>query len=96
MGQYNNYKKLTNVCLVFSIAPTATTSGPNGSIFFLNCGINASDPYNGGWTPPTIRIDQLVITSNFSSPQAVAAGVFGPCAPFYDNFLNASAAIGGA
>lgn len=75
-------------------AKTTETTGPNGSLFFLTCGISDTDQYNGGWSPPTIRFDQLVVNADFSSVQAVSSSVFRPCAPFYDIFRNASADIG--
>ncbi|KAF8650385.1 hypothetical protein AX16_005194 [Volvariella volvacea WC 439] len=37
-------------------AETTHTTGPNGSLDWLNCGIES-----GGWTPPYIRIQDLVV-----------------------------------
>jgi len=41
-----------------------TTSGPNGNIEWLNCGINS-----GGWRPPVIRVDQVKVVSLSSAIQ---------------------------
>jgi len=38
---------------------TTQTTGPNGSITFLNCGISKEDP-DSGWTPPVITILEMV------------------------------------
>lgn len=55
---------------------TTKTSGPNGSIDWLNCGINA-----GGWTPPFIRIED-VITQSLSSALNSGSSPFKACAPY--------------
>lgn len=41
-----------------AVSTTTKTSGPNGSIDFLNCGID-----NGGWNPPRINIKDVVVKS---------------------------------
>lgn len=41
-----------------AVAKTTKTSGPNGSIQFLNCGIDG-----GGWNPPHINIKDVVVKS---------------------------------
>ncbi|KAF5351642.1 hypothetical protein D9756_007546 [Leucocoprinus leucothites] len=41
-----------------AVAKTTKTSGPNGSIQFLNCGIDG-----GGWNPPYINIKDVVVKS---------------------------------
>ncbi|KAJ3571690.1 hypothetical protein NP233_g3591 [Leucocoprinus birnbaumii] len=41
-----------------AVAKTTKTSGPNGSIQFLNCGIDA-----GGWTPPKVNMKDIVAMS---------------------------------
>lgn len=55
---------------------TTTTSGPNGSIDWLNCGVNA-----GGWNPPFIRIEN-VITQSLSSALNSGSSPFKACAPY--------------
>lgn len=55
---------------------TTKTSGPNGSIDWLNCGINA-----GGWNPPFIRIEN-VITQSLSSALSSGSSPFKACAPY--------------
>ena len=55
---------------------TTKTSGPNGSIDWLNCGINA-----GGWSPPFIHIEN-VITQSLSSALNSGSSPFKACAPY--------------
>ncbi|KAG9058535.1 hypothetical protein FS842_008832 [Serendipita sp. 407] len=73
---------------------TTSTTGPNGSLFFLSCGISLSRRTRGKWDPPNITISDLVINVDFSSVEATKGTLFEPCAPYLDAFHNASAAIG--
>jgi len=50
-------------------------SQPNGSIDWLNCGVEG-----GGWTPPYVTMNQLIAT------KLDAHGVFAPCAEYIDRF----------
>jgi hypothetical protein len=56
------------------------TSGPNGSIEFLNCGIDG-----GGWNPPHISIDQLIV-----KPLSDAGSVFNNCKKYMSIFNDAA------
>jgi len=68
---------LFQVLIIFLFTGTTTqTSGPNGSIDWLNCGINA-----GGWNPPFIRIEN-VITQSLSSALNSGSSPFKACAPY--------------
>ncbi|PVF95113.1 hypothetical protein CPB86DRAFT_604918 [Serendipita vermifera] len=73
---------------------TAATSGPNGSIFFLNCGISLSDRSRGKWDPPALKASDLVTNVDFSNNDALLGTIFEPCIPFADDFRSKSAAIG--
>lgn len=59
---------------------TTTVSGPNGHIDWLNCGLNA-----GGWTPPFIRVQDLV-TKSLSGALANPSSPFKACASFIGLF----------
>lgn len=61
-------------------ATTTKTSGPNGSIDFLNCGINA-----GGWTPPSIHINDVIVKP-LSEAIKSPGSPFRACAPFVSLF----------
>ncbi|KIL65975.1 glycoside hydrolase family 23 protein [Amanita muscaria Koide BX008] len=69
-------------------AKTSATTGPNGSIDWLNCGING-----GGWSPPYVRATDVVaqdLNAALSSPNSA----FKACAPYvylfqkYGNMFN--------
>lgn len=60
---------------------TTKTSGPNGSIDFLNCGIDS-----GGWTPPSIHIKDVVVKSLSEAIQS-SDSPFHACKP-YVGFFN--------
>lgn len=76
-----------------TVSTTATT-GPNGSLFFLSCGISETNPRHGGWNPPEIQIDQVIINADFSPNLSDNDTVFSSCIPFFDTFQNESSAIG--
>jgi len=61
-------------------AETTATSGPNGKLDWLNCGIES-----GGWQPPYIQISDLKVKSMW---EAVESGnsPFQPCRPFLHLF----------
>ncbi|KAF8806281.1 lysozyme-like protein [Phlegmacium glaucopus] len=58
----------------------SATSGPNGSEDWLNCGITG-----GGWTPPLIRIDQ-VIAMDLDQAIGTPGSPFQKCSPFIGLF----------
>jgi len=64
-----------------AVAKTTKTSGPNGSIDFLNCGING-----GGWSPPAIHIKDVKVKSLSEALQSPGSP-FHACAP-YLKFFN--------
>lgn len=64
-----------------AVASTTKTDGPNGSIDFLNCGING-----GGWTPPVIHIKDVVVKP-LSEAIKSPSSPFHACAP-YVSFFN--------
>lgn len=52
------------------------TTGPNGSMDFLNCGL-----YGNGWTPPTLSLDNILampLDEALEDPNTP----YGPCKPF--------------
>jgi len=56
------------------------TSGPNGNIEWLNCGIT-----HGGWTPPFVKLSDIIskdLVSAIEDPKSP----FKPCAPFVQTF----------
>ncbi|PWN49125.1 hypothetical protein IE53DRAFT_370029 [Violaceomyces palustris] len=59
----------------------ATESLPNGQQWFLNCGID-----QGGWKPPTVKLDQLKI----ADPDEAVKGAFKPCKDLVWAFKQAS------
>ncbi|KAG6898181.1 hypothetical protein C0992_004168 [Termitomyces sp. T32_za158] len=61
---------------------TTRTTGPNGSIDWLNCGLNG-----GGWNPPYVQIDDLVFV-DLSAAINSGKGAFLPCKPFVQYFYK--------
>ncbi|KAF8348344.1 glycoside hydrolase family 23 protein [Amanita rubescens] len=59
---------------------STSTSGPNGSIYWLNCGIT-----NGGWKAPFVRVQDLV-SRDLRSVINNQNNVFKPCAPYLSQF----------
>jgi len=59
---------------------STSTSGPNGNIYWLNCGIT-----EGGWTPPSVRVQDLVFR-DLRSVVDNQNNVFKPCAPYLSLF----------
>lgn len=55
------------------------TTGPNGSIEWLNCGISKSNP-TSQWNAPTLKIEDIIVKD------LDANGIFAPCAKFFDLF----------
>lgn len=86
---------LTRASLLLCLVSTTATTGPNGSLFFLSCGISETNPRHGGWNPPEIQIDQVIINADFSPNLSDNDTVFSSCIPFFDTFQNESSAIGG-
>jgi len=66
--------------IIISPADVKLTSGPNGSLDWLNCGIES-----GGWTPPHIAIDDLVYV-NLADVAWKEGSPFKPCAPYISQF----------
>ncbi|KZT07194.1 glycoside hydrolase family 23 protein [Laetiporus sulphureus 93-53] len=56
------------------------TSGPNGDIDWLNCGIN-----DGGWRPPDVKISDI-ITKALTITNTDSDNAFQPCAPYVELF----------
>lgn len=52
---------------------------PNGSIDWLNCGINKSNP-SSPWTPPKIAIHEVIVK------ELTSDGIFAPCAQYFSLF----------
>lgn len=63
--------------------PHASSDHPNGSIDFLNCGINS-----GGWKPPHVEVNELVMAS---PDQAIQNPTFSPCVKYLDLFKQVAA-----
>lgn len=57
-------------------ADTTSTSGPNGAISFLNCGLDS-----GGWTAPNLHISQVKYKGLDE-----AGDVFSDCSSYFDLF----------
>jgi len=64
-----------------AVASSTKTSGPNGSIDFLNCGING-----GGWSPPSIHIKDVIVKP-LSEAIKTSGSPFHACSP-YLSFFN--------
>lgn len=64
-----------------STADPTTTSGPNGSIYWLDCGIQDGGIQDGGWNPPSFTTDD-VIAKDLSQ----AGDLYSPCQPYFDTF----------
>ncbi|XP_006460830.1 hypothetical protein AGABI2DRAFT_204083 [Agaricus bisporus var. bisporus H97] len=54
-----------------AVAKTTKDNGPNGSIGFLNCGVDGS-----GWNPPPVHIDDVIVKS-------LSEAVQSPSSPFH-------------
>ncbi|KAG5638876.1 hypothetical protein H0H81_009179 [Sphagnurus paluster] len=67
---------------------TTRTSGPNGSIDWLNCGLT-----EGGWNPPFIRVTDIVSVP-LSSALASGKGPFKACSQFVHMFEQYGAQFG--
>ncbi|KAF8628914.1 hypothetical protein AX15_003692 [Amanita polypyramis BW_CC] len=61
-------------------AQTETTSGPNGHIQWLNCGIDTN-----GWNPPPVRVENLV-TQDLRSALSDPNTPFKSCSTYIDLF----------
>jgi len=70
-----------------AIAKTTKIAGPNGSLNWMDCGISSSNPSSGGWSPPTVKLDEIVYMDldtalqNSSSP-------FQNCQPYLQTFKD--------
>ena len=71
----------SDLIFFFFTEESTSTSGPNGSIYWLNCGITGE----GGWNPPPVKVDQL-ITLNLTVVMADPDNIFKPCAPYVQLF----------
>lgn len=58
----------TKTDLSHVLAKTTKTAGPNGSIDFLNCGIDTS-----GWNPPSVHIDDVIVMSLSDAIQSTSS-----------------------
>lgn len=61
----------TTITLNHALAKTTKDNGPNGSIGFLNCGVDGS-----GWNPPPVHIDDVIVKS-------LSEAVQSPSSPFH-------------
>ncbi|KAI0823717.1 lysozyme-like protein [Trametes gibbosa] len=60
------------------------TNGPNGSIDWLNCGVN-----DGGWNPPYVTVNDIV-TVDLATALKDPHSPFKACSQFVDTFYEAS------
>jgi hypothetical protein len=67
---------------------TTATCGPNGCIDWLNCGING-----GGWTPPELKIEDLV-TQSLSTAIQASGSPFKACSEYVSIFEQYGAQYG--
>lgn len=80
------------VCIVtlsynFSILTSASaditaTSGPNGAITWLNCGLDGS-----GWNPPYIQVSDL-ISADLGQSISTGNSPFNACSDYVDMFYQ--------
>lgn len=71
-----------------AVEQVTATAGPNGSIDFLNCGINGA-----GWNPPYVTIDDIV-TKELSSVAWTPNSAFTACQPYVGKFEQYGAQVG--
>ncbi|KAH9858742.1 lysozyme-like domain-containing protein [Lenzites betulinus] len=64
------------------------TTGPNGSIDWLNCGVK-----DGGWNPPHVTVDDIVSVDLAKALQS-SNTPFKACSAFIDTFYEASGTYG--
>ncbi|KAI0630341.1 lysozyme-like protein [Trametes polyzona] len=64
------------------------TSGPNGSIDWLNCGVN-----DNGWQPPYVSVNDIVVV-DLADALKDPNSPFKACSQFIDTFYEASGAYG--
>ena len=65
----------------FFTGETTSTSGPNGSIYWLNNGIDKST----GWNPPNVTVSDLVYR-DLKTVTAEPNNIYEPCAPYVQMF----------
>ncbi|KDQ21417.1 glycoside hydrolase family 23 protein [Botryobasidium botryosum FD-172 SS1] len=65
-----------------------TTTGPNGAIDWLNCGVDSD-----GWNPAYVTVDDIV-TKDLATVLAQDNSAFAPCAPYLDLFNKYSKQYG--
>ncbi|TFK54192.1 glycoside hydrolase family 23 protein [Heliocybe sulcata] len=63
-----------------STGDITATSGPNGNIDWLNCGLN-----DGGWNPPYIRVED-VVTKDLGEAVKDPNSAFKACSAYIDTF----------
>lgn len=71
-----------------AVAKTTKTAGPNGSINYLNCGVNGA-----GWTPPSLQMQDLVVVPLADAVKSPNSP-FKPCAPYIPIFQKYGQAYG--
>lgn len=71
--------------LLVSVTPL---TGPNGSINWLNCGVNTT-----GWNPAYVNVNSIV-TRELSAVLADDNSPFAPCTPYLDLFNKYSRQYG--
>jgi hypothetical protein len=68
------------------------TSGPNGDIRWLNCGLSPDSP-DSGWTPPSVSLDDIVIYApGLDGAVNQTSSPFSQCKQFVDDFKVAGTA----
>jgi len=69
----------------------SSTSGPNGNIRWLNCGLSPDSP-DSGWTPPPVSLDDIVIyTPGLDEAASDKASPFTQCKQYVAVFEAAGA-----
>lgn len=66
-------------------ANTTSSSGPNGSQSWFNCGVDSSS----GWSPPMLKVEQL-ISVDWETALAQNPSVFQACTKYIDTFTSAA------
>lgn len=74
--------------LVNLAAQPNTTTGPNGALSWLNCGLSTSSP-KSGWTPPLMRLSDLIVktsSKNITDLVKEKGSPYGHCEEFAEIF----------
>lgn len=68
--------------LIFRSAKVTKTTGPNGSLDWLNCGIN-----DGGWRPPKIGVNDIIYVPLAEAVQS-SSSPFKACSKYISYFVK--------